>query len=69
MASEKATPAGAPIANCNELESCTVVSCVACLTEIPADVALSSEGPDYVHYFCGLDCLALWHEKSSKPKP
>lgn len=68
MAGEKATPGGAPIANCDDLEGCSVVSCDACLAEIPSDVALSAEGPDYVHYFCGLDCLGQWQEKVKKPK-
>ena len=68
MANEKATPTGSPIANCDDLESCSVVSCAACLAEIPADVALSAEGPDYVHYFCGLDCLGQWQDKSKQAK-
>jgi hypothetical protein len=63
MANERTTTTGAPIANCGELEACEVVSCVTCLTEIPADVALTAEGPDYVQYFCGLDCLARWGAK------
>jgi len=63
MQSEKMNPAGAPIVACDLEHGCTLVACAACLTEIPADVALSFEGPDYVQHFCGLDCLAIWKEK------
>lgn len=63
MASEKFTPSGAPIVNCEGTEACTVVSCATCLEQVPADVALTAEGPDYVQYFCGLDCLAQWQKK------
>jgi len=66
MANEKTTPAGAPIANCDELEACELVSCSTCLREIPADVALTAEGPDYVQYFCGLDCMAQWEAKTKR---
>lgn len=66
MANEKMTPAGAPIANCDELDVCKVVSCETCLAEIPSDIAHTMEGPDYVHYFCGLDCLARWQAKARK---
>lgn len=66
MATAKTTPTGAPIASCGETEGCAVVSCTACLVEIPGDVALSAEGPDYVQYFCGLDCMDKWQEKAKK---
>lgn len=66
MTTEKATPTGAPIASCDETEGCVVVSCAACLKEIPGDVALTVEGPDYVQYFCGLDCMGQWQEKAKK---
>lgn len=69
MTNEKVTPAGATIANCDDVEGCKVVSCAACLKDIPPDLALSSEGPDYVQYFCGLDCLGQWQDKSRKDKP
>lgn len=36
------------------------VACEVCLTEIPGSVACSAEGPDYVHHYCGLECLAQW---------
>jgi len=65
MQSEKMNSAGAPIAVCDLEHGCTPVACAACLTEIPGDVALSFEGPDYVQHFCGLDCLAAWKQKHS----
>jgi len=43
------------------------VSCEVCLNEIPASVACHAEGPDYVHHFCGLECLALWRDEVMAP--
>lgn len=37
-----------------------MLSCEVCLSEIPASVAQSLEGPDYVHHFCGLECYDRW---------
>lgn len=53
-------PSGAGIQTCNSDKSCEILSCEVCLTEIPADLAKNFEGPDYVHHFCGLDCLEKW---------
>ncbi len=36
------------------------VACAVCLAEIPGSVAHNAEGPDYVHHYCGLECLAQW---------
>ena len=36
------------------------IACEVCLAEIPGSVAHSAEGPDYVHHYCGLECLAQW---------
>ena len=66
MQSDKLNPAGAPIASCDLEHHCTPVSCAVCLKEIPGDVALNFEGPDYVQHFCGLDCLAAWKKKHSE---
>ena len=66
MQTEKKNPSGAPITACDDEHGCTVVTCAACMSEIPSDVALSHEGPDYVQYFCGLDCLDLWQRKAAK---
>lgn len=68
MNSEKSSPGGAPITSCDLDHGCTPVSCAVCLVEIPADVALSFEGPDYVQHFCGLDCLATWKKKQEDSK-
>ena len=59
-------PSGAVIAACDENNACEVLSCEVCLSEVPADIASTYEGPDYVHHFCGLDCLEKWREKSKK---
>lgn len=66
MANERITPTGAPIAACDELDACEFVACATCLAEVPKDLALTVEGPDYVHYFCGLECLAKWQEKAKQ---
>lgn len=53
----------------------TEIACEVCLAEIPASVAHSLEGPDYVHHFCGLDCYARWKDtpesaaETATPKP
>lgn len=65
MKDEKTNPTGAPIASCDVEHRCATVSCSVCLKEIPSDVALSHEGPDYVQHFCGLDCLEAWKQKSA----
>lgn len=56
-------PGGAPINACKSDEACEIVSCDLCLAEIPGSVAESYEGPDYVHHFCGLECLGKWQDK------
>jgi len=68
MPAEKNNPAGAPITACHVDHGCTVVSCAVCLAEIPSDVALSFEGPDYVQHFCGLSCLDVWKQKPPENK-
>lgn len=39
-----------------------LVQCDVCLTEIPQSVAKTAEGPDYIHHFCGIDCMERWKE-------
>ncbi len=68
MATEKSNPAGAPITACHIDHGCAVVACTVCLAEIPSDVALSFEGPDYVQHFCGLSCLDVWKQKPAEDK-
>lgn len=36
------------------------VQCEICLTEIPTSVAVTPEGKDYIHHFCGLECMGRW---------
>jgi len=43
-----------------------VLQCEVCLKEIPRSVAKSHEGVEYVHYFCGADCYALWQINDKK---
>lgn len=58
------TPAGAPVAQCSDEEACTVISCAVCLKEVPADAVRLTDAQDYVHYFCGLDCLEAWQKQA-----
>ena len=68
MHTHKTNSAGAPITTCDLDHGCNVVACSVCLLEIPADVALSHEGPDYVQHFCGLSCLEAWQQDQKKSK-
>ena len=68
MTTEKSNPSGAPITVCDLDHGCTPVACAACLVEIPGDVALSFEGPDYVQHFCGLECMDVWKKQQEKQK-
>jgi hypothetical protein len=60
------TPAGAPVAQCSDEEGCTVLSCVVCLKEVPADSVKLADAQDYVHHFCGLDCLEAWQKQAAR---
>jgi len=42
------------------------VDCEICLKEIPKSVAVTEEGEDYIHYFCGLECYTIWKKKAEK---
>lgn len=42
------------------------LSCTICLRDIPPSVAQTLEGPDYVHHFCGIECLELWHREPER---
>ncbi len=64
MATTHLSPSGAEIKTCESDESCEILSCDVCLTEIPADLAQTFADLDYVHHFCGLDCLEKWREKN-----
>ncbi|MHB1075045.1 DUF3330 domain-containing protein [Thiobacillus sp.] len=59
-------PAGARVAHCTDEDSCTVFSCEVCLKEIPADAVKVPDAQDYVHHFCGLECLETWQKQAGK---
>lgn len=42
------------------------LTCDVCLTDIPASVAETMEGPDYIHHFCGIECMKRWQEEKAK---
>lgn len=42
-------------------------SCEVCLAEVPTSVGAGLEGREYVHYFFGPECFALW-ENCEKEK-
>lgn len=47
------------------------LKCEVCTREIPASVALSNEGPDYILHFCGIECMEHWkmtRDDSNTPK-
>ena len=67
MTTDKNGQSGAPLTSCENEDSC--VACEVCLKEIPGSVAHSHEGEDYVHHFCGLNCLDAWHKRAGKPSP
>lgn len=57
-------PGGGQVMACDLDSACEVLSCDVCLTEIPASVAQTMEGEEYVQHFCGLDCMQVWHNKT-----
>lgn len=61
------SPAGAPIAPCSEDDACSVLTCEVCLKEVPADAVQVTDAQDYVHHFCGLDCLEAWRKQAQAP--
>lgn len=61
------TSMGAPVASCNLENACEIVQCEVCLAEVPGSVAKHVEGVDYVHHFCGLECLGVWRAKHEHP--
>ena len=38
------------------------IECERCHAEIPATVALSFEGSEYLYYFCGPACFDAWRK-------
>jgi len=64
----KTGPDGAKILPCDDDEVCEVVSCELCLSEVPASAVATMEVEDYVHHFCGLECLEKWHQQPERKK-
>lgn len=62
------THEGAHVVSCMSDDVCEVVQCEVCMKEVPGSVAQSLEGSDYVHHFCGLECLGLWRAKAEHPE-
>lgn len=60
---------GAQLASCENDDKCKLLQCEVCMTEVPASVAQSVEGTDYVHHFCGLECLGLWRARKEHMSP
>jgi hypothetical protein len=48
-----------------------MVPCEVCLKEVPVALAHTFDAPDYVLYFCGLECLGKWEAQNGigQPKP
>ncbi|MFO7543688.1 MAG: DUF3330 domain-containing protein [Thiobacillus sp.] len=65
MDTEHRTPAGGLVAQCSDEASCTVMSCEVCLNEIPSDSVGLTDAQDYVHHFCGLNCLEAWQKQAA----
>jgi hypothetical protein len=61
---EHLNPAGGKVAACTEDDVCEVLSCEVCLAEFPATSAMHADSIDYVHHFCGLDCLEAWRKRA-----
>lgn len=62
-------PGGGEILPCVEDAGCEITSCEVCLKEIPVSAALNEEGADYIHHFCGLDCLEIWQHRVRQEFP
>ena len=43
-----------------------LISCEVCLNEIPVSAAKTDEAAEYVHYFCGLECYAIWRAQADE---
>lgn len=65
METANRTPGGGRVAQCSDEESCATVSCEVCLKEVPADAINLTDAQDYVHHFCGLDCLERWQKQAA----
>ena len=59
------TGSGAPVVPCADDDACSVITCAVCLKEVPADAVRLTDAQDYVHHFCGLDCLEAWRKQAA----
>lgn len=62
-------PNGAEILPCADDAACEITRCQMCMNEVPISATLSDEGSDYLHHFCGLDCLEVWRRKAQQEFP
>ena len=62
-------PNGGEILPCVDDAACEITSCQTCMKEVPISATLSEEGADYLHHFCGLDCLEVWRRKAQREFP
>ena len=44
------------------------IECERCSATVSGDVALSFEGADYIHHFCGPGCLDAWCKATNARK-
>ena len=56
---------GAPVAQCSDEKACTALTCAVCLKEVPPDAINVTDAQDYVHHFCGLNCLEAWQKQAA----
>ncbi len=45
-----------------------LLSCDVCMKEIPHSAAQTSEGEEYIMYFCGLECYKKWKSTEQENK-
>jgi hypothetical protein len=45
------------------------VDCALCMESIPRSETHHPEGEEYVMYFCGLECYAVWRGEAAKGDP
>ncbi|MBU1222651.1 MAG: DUF3330 domain-containing protein [Gammaproteobacteria bacterium] len=64
MDTEHRNPAGGLVAQCSDEAACKKLTCAVCLKEVPADAVKITDAQDYVHHFCGLDCLDAWRKQA-----
>lgn len=62
-------PSGGEILPCADDATCEITSCTQCLKDVPLSASLSEEGADYLHHFCGLDCLEAWRQQARQAFP